>query len=238
MTETNGTKHAYHSPDVSPDELGHLLSLVSHEVRAPLGVIRGYMRLLQQQATELSEQHRQALAASLRAAERAAEIINQVSALARLHRREVALSPKPTLLEPLLRAAIHEVVMPGDPVVTIHVGDVPAVPVVADEPLLRTALVALTTAVVRAQSSDNRVHLVAREEQRDNLRGLTLTISSADAKSEDDDRPLDIMRGGLGLDLPVAAFIVDSHGGQVREQRANNRLTGFSVWVPQGGSHD
>lgn len=224
---------------MSPDELGHLLSLVSHELRAPLGVIRGYMRLLEQQGTELSEQHREAVAASLRAGERAAGIINQLSALARLYRREVMLAPRPASLEAVLRAAIHEVAMPRDPVVTIHVGDTPAIEVTVDEPLFRTAIASLTTAVARAQATDSRIYLLAREAHQDGIAGVMLMITSApEQRDAERDRPLDIMRGGLGLDLPVAAFVVEAHRGQLREHRAHNRLTGFSVWMPQGTSHD
>jgi two-component system sensor histidine kinase ArlS len=218
---------------VSSEELGRLLSLVSHEVRAPLGVIRGYMRLLQQQGTEISESHRQAIAASMRAADRAAEILSQLSALARLHRREVMLTLKPAPLDPLLRAAVHEVVMPPEPLITIHVDDTPAVQVMADEAMARSAIAGFMTAVVRAQASDNRVHVRAREVADGNRPGISVSIVATDATNDThEEQPLDILRGGLGLDLPLAAFILDAHGGNVREQRIDNRLNGFELWLP------
>ena len=235
MIETQGRNRAYHIAALTPYELGRLLSLISHEVRAPLGVMRGYARLLDQKAGELSEQHRQAITASLRAGERATEILNQLSVLARLHRGEVTLSTKRTSLEPLLRSAVHAVVMPPEPIVTVHVGDTPEVWMMVDEDLLRTAITTLTRAVVKAQAVDSRVYLLAREEARDGERGVITTITAMEAvDGTHEDGPLDLLRGGLGLDLPIASFIIDAHRGQVLERRAQNRLTGFTLWLPIG----
>ena len=215
------------------DHVGRLLSLISHEVRAPLGVMRGYMRLLEQQGTELSPQHRHAVSAALKAGERATEILAQVSALARLHRGEVRLSLAHVRLEPLLREAVHAVVMPAEPVVTIHVGDTPDVALMADADLIRAAFAGLTAAVVRAQAVDNRVFLLAREETRDGERGVTTTITAMEAVSATHvDGPLELLRGGLGLELPIAAYVVDAHRGQVVERRDQERFVGVVVWLP------
>lgn len=213
-------------------DVGQLLSLISHEVRAPLGVVRGYLLLLHQ-STDVADQHRQAIAASLRATDRAADLLNQLSALARLHRGEVTLSLRHTPLEPLLRAAIQLVVPSTDPVVTLHVGETPDVTLMADEPLLRNAISGLTSAVVRAQSSDTRVFLLAREEPHGGERGVTVTITAMQAlTASHTDRQLDLMRGGLGLELPIAEFIIDAHRGHVLERRDDKRFVGVVVWLP------
>ena len=197
--------------------------------------MRGYMRLLDQQADRLSEHHRQAVAASLKAGERATEVLNQLSTLARLHHDNAPLSLRRTSLEPLLRSAVHSVAMPAAPLVTVHVGDTPEVAVMADEPLLRDAIAALTSAVVRAQAVDNRVYLLAREESRDAEQGVIVTITAMEAISgTHEDCAVDLLRGGLGLDLPIASFIIDAHRGEVLERRAQNRLTGYLLWLPTG----
>jgi signal transduction histidine kinase len=216
------------------EQLGRLLSLISHEVRAPLGVMRGYMRLLEQQGHGLSEAQRHAVTAALKASDRAADILAQVSALARLQREEVSSVLKPTPVEPLLRAAVHAVSMPPEPIVTVHVGNTPAVSIAADEDLLRIAIAGLTSAVVKAQAVDCRVFLLTRAEARDGRPGVTLTIATTDAESASaQEGPLDIMRGGLGLDLPIAAFIVAAHHGLVFERREEDRFAGITAWVPQ-----
>jgi two-component system sensor histidine kinase ArlS len=216
------------------EQLGQLLSLISHEVRAPLGVMRGYLRLLEQQRHDLSEPHRHAVTAALKASDRAADILGQVSALARLQRNEGAAALKPTPLEPLLRAAVHGVSMPPEPIVTVHVGDTPALSIVGDDDLLRVAIAGLTSAVVRAQATDCRVFLLTREETRDGQPGVLLTIATTDVeRSVAREAPLDIMRGGLGLDLPIAAFIIGAHHGVVFERHEDDRFAGISMWVPR-----
>jgi signal transduction histidine kinase len=214
-------------------DIGRLLSLISHEVRAPVGVMKGYMRLLDQQATELSEQHRLAIAASLRAADRAAEVLAQVSDLARLHRGEIVPSLRQIALEPLLRSVVPAVKMPPAPIVTLHVGETPDVTVMADEGLLRSGLATLTGAVVRAQPADNRVYLLARDEPFDGKRGVAITITAREAVSASHvDGPLDLLRGGLGIELPIAAFLIEAHRGHVLERRDQTRFVGVVVWLP------
>jgi signal transduction histidine kinase len=218
---------------VTPDELGRLLSLISHEARAPLGVMRGYLRLLEQQGTELSEAHRRAVTAALKASERATAILSDVSHLARLYRAELTPTLSQVALEPLLRAAIHDVVMPADPIVTIHVGAIPNVTLMADESQLRGAIAALTTAVVRAQAADARVYLLAREEAHDGERGVTVTVTALEAVSSTHiDAPLDVMRGGMGLELPIASYVLNAHRGDVLERREDNRFVGVVFWLP------
>lgn len=193
------------------------------------------MRLLEQQTDNLSDRQRQAVAASLKAGDRATEVLNQLSTLARLHRGDAPLSLARTPLEPVLRSAVQGVTMPPAPMVTVHVGDTPDVALMADGALLRDAIAALTGAVVRAQASDNRVYLLAREEPRDNEPGVIVTITAMEAISgTHEDRALDLLRGGLGLDLPIASCIIDAHRGDVVERRAQNRLTGYVLWLPTG----
>lgn len=214
-------------------DIGLLLSLISHEVRGPLGVMRGYMRLLDQHETDLSESQRLAVAAALRASDRATEILNHVSHLARLWRGDVALSLAQTALAPLLRTAVDNVVLPSAPAVTVEIGETPAVTTMADADLLAAAITGLVAAVVRAQAADTRVFLLGREETRDGERGVALTITAMAAISADHhDRPLDLTRGGLGLELPIAAFVIDAHRGQVAERRDQHRFVGVVVWLP------
>jgi two-component system sensor histidine kinase ArlS len=217
------------------EQLGRLLSLISHEVRAPLGVIRGYMRLLEQQSHSLPESHRHAVSAALKASDRATDILGQVSSLARLQRNEMTPVLRPTPVEPLLRAAVHAVSMPPEPIVTVHVAEGPALSVAGDEDLLRIAIAGLTSAVVRAQAADCRVYLLARNEPRAGRPGVRLTIGTTETEKDGAqvEAAIDIMRGGLGLDLPIAAFIVAAHDGEVSERHEDDRFAGISVWLPQ-----
>ena len=44
--------------------------------------------------------------------------------------------------------------------------------------------------------------------------------------------------GGTGLGLPIAARIVEKHGGKLRYQTAHNRGTTFRIFLPQAGNHE
>jgi K+-sensing histidine kinase KdpD len=218
---------------MTDSELGHLLSLISHELRGPLGVVRGYLRLLEQQRTALSDLQRQAIAGATRAGDRSAELLNHLSALARLYRGEAGVERKTVALEPLLRAALTEAHAPAEPVVTLHVGDVPPLSIAADEALMKTALAAFVTALARTRVTDSRVVISATDEARDGARGAAIKVAPGSPTTDSvEEQPLDLMRGGLGFDLPIAAYIMDAHHGHVAEQRAESRLVGFVVWLP------
>ena len=217
---------------MTSEDLGRLLQLISHEVRAPLGVMRGYLRLLEQQGTELSDVHRHAVAAAFKASEKATDLLAQVSVLARLHRGESTIHRKLIPLEPLLRAAVHAVAMPPEPLVTIHIECPQHSAVNADEEYLRLALTGLTCAVVRAQAVDGRVFLRAQQEEVEGHRALLVSITAKDDPSYRD-HPLDTSRGGLGVDLPIASYLVEAHGGRVLERRDGDRFVGVVVWLAQ-----
>jgi signal transduction histidine kinase len=217
---------------LTDDYLARLLSLISHEVRGPLGVVRGYLRLLDQQAASLSDMQRQTIAAMMKAADRATDLTAQVSTLARLHRGEIVPAFTPLPLGTLLQRAVEAVALPQEPHITVHIGTTPQVSVLADELLLRAALTSLVLALVRAQPADTKVYLVA-DNQTEGRGGVTITVTAMEPISASHtDTKLDIGRGGLGLELPIAAFIIDAHNGRVRERRDNNRLVGVVVWLP------
>jgi hypothetical protein len=43
---------------------------------------------------------------------------------------------------------------------------------------------------------------------------------------------LNVGRGGFGLAVPIAAVIVEGHGGRVRELRSGDRNAGIVVTLP------
>src|SRR5688572_29725877 len=102
---------------MSSDELPRLLSLLSHELRGPLGVVRGYLKLLEQRGTELSEQHLRAITAALRATDRAAAVLDQASKLAQLNRDETRIELTRVSLDLILDDAVRKVTLPEDPVI-------------------------------------------------------------------------------------------------------------------------
>jgi signal transduction histidine kinase len=210
-----------------------LLSLITHEMRAPLGVVRGYLRLIEQQGTGLTEMQRRAVSAALTASDKATDVLAQVSALAQLESGEVVPALTPTPLRRLLEGVVGALVVPAEPKVTVQLGEVPDVSVPADEPLLRAALAGLVGAVIRAQAANTRIDVLARADEDGVSRGVTIVVTGMEqAGRAAEERPLNLLRGGSGLDLPIAVFTIGAHHGSVRERRANERFAGVVVWLP------
>ena len=66
-----------------------LLSLASHELRGPTGVLRGYLRLLEQDAT-LGVRPRKVMAEMTRATDRLAGLLDELSELAHTQGRHAS----------------------------------------------------------------------------------------------------------------------------------------------------
>ena len=213
------------------DELARILSLLSHELRSPLGVIRGYLGLLKQSPDQLTDLQRQAIAAALKASDRLAEVLAQANSLAQLHRHD-ARHFEPVSLDTLVSPAIDAVRLPATPAIRIERGSIPTVTVSADSLRLRDAVTALVSAVVRAQTKAAEVSINADLQDRDHRRGVSLRIVSSAAVSNPSEGPVDLSRGGLGLDLPIANVVIAAHGGQLGELREGERLAGMVVWLP------
>lgn len=217
---------------MASDNFAGLLSLLSHELRSPLGVIRGYLRLLDQQGASLSENQRNAISKALEASERAAELLGQASTLAQLQKNEITIELRPVAIGTLLEAAAADVRLPEDPAVRLEVVDSADVEVDADVALFRGALAALTSAVARAQATETTLRIAANRQVVDGREGVSIAIAPVAHANSLIARDLDITRGGLGLDLPIAAALVAAHQGRVQELRDGDRYAGVVVWMP------
>jgi signal transduction histidine kinase len=219
--------------DVDPREVASLLSLISHEIRSPLGVVRGYLRMLNQSGGERSDQSQQLITAALKASERAAEVLAQISTLARLHEGDSSFEFKPVSLRGVVDGAASAIVLPADPIVQLQIGHVEAVDVIADTGFLQGALASLLSSVIRAQGREATIEISTQREQRDGEGGVLIQmISNNTPASGSPTLPLNLSRGGLGLELPIAATIIDAHCGHVRELQSPSGYAGVVVWLP------
>jgi len=216
-----------------PEDAPRVLSLLAHELRGPLGVIRGYLRLLDQSSPELSERSRQSVEAALRASDRIAEVLDQASLLAHLRIGDLRLESKKVPLATIVHSAIQATILPEGSRVDLDAAALPSVNIEGDESRLRTAIATLIATVARAQSSTIIVEISATRtrlagKQAVRLRIGPRTLSGVQATEVE----LNTIRGGFGLAIPIAVVIVEGHGGRVRELRHGDRTAGLLVSLP------
>lgn len=216
-----------------PDDAPRVLSLLSHELRGPLGVVRGYLRLLEQSATELSPRSRETVAAALRAGDRMADVLDEASLFAHLQIGSVKLELKKVPLATIVHAAIQAAVLPAGSQVDLDAAALPSVTLEADEVRLRTAIATFIAAVARAQSNIVVVEISATRTRFSGKHAVRLRIGPRTLSGvQATDVELNLTRGGFGLAIPIAAIVVEGHGGRVRELRHGDRSAGLLLTLP------
>ena len=217
---------------MTSDASGRLLSLLSHELRSPLGVIRGYLRLLEDRAAALSDQQQTAISAALRAADHAAHLLDQASHLAQLRHGHTRFDLIRIDLMKVLSAAIQSVAAAPDLTITCDARDLTGTEVNADRNQLREALTSVIAVVVRAQVAPRTIKVSVQRETLDQIAGLWLRIEAEGVAGRALEEALNTARGGVGLDLPIAEAVITSHGGRVSELTAAGHCVGMIVWLP------
>ena len=212
------------------EQVSRLLSLTSHELRSPLGVIRGYLKLLEKQDGTLSDQQKQVIAASLRASDRMAELLTEVSAFAHLHAGDTPVDRQPMPLATLIDGLVDA--QPAAAGRAIQRGDLPDAVLLVDARLVTATLATMAAAVAAARPRDAALIVAGRVTDQSGRAAVRLDVTGAPLAGDITEVPLNMLRGGLGLRLPFAVAVVDAHGGRIAEIHTDRRLSGMAVWLP------
>jgi signal transduction histidine kinase len=209
-------------------ELARLVSLVAHELRTPLSVVSGYLKMLaSERQGSLTDGQRRAVAGAGRACEQLTALAADMSWLGRIERGEVSPNRAPVPLAPLLREVTGAYTPHEDHPVTIETVSRDArnqgddLTVVADAIHLRRALNTMLAAVVRAAPDHAAVQIAAR--RHDDREPPVLVIALAPAPQLDDLlgadtdtlEPPNESQGGLGVGLPLARRLMALDGGAI-----------------------
>ena len=200
-----------------------LLSLTVHELRTPISVVSGYLRMvLKDPAGTLDSRYRHFLEEGEKSCARLTALVAEMSELSALESGKAAFKRAPFDLRPLLVETIGA--LPEVPERTVEVeltiGDGPAV-VEGDSPRLKIALAAILHGLRREVVSTDR--LIVRERSGGYHDKPASWIAVAEAEQIDSVAKageaslaaFDEWRGGCGLSLAVARRIIDGHGGAV-----------------------
>ena len=201
-----------------------LLSLAAHELRSPLTVVGGYIRmLLKDRAGPLTEQQRRLMEEAEKSCARLATLVAEVSELAHLESGKAAFNRTALDLRAVLADAISSLPELPDRTVTVDfVADAGVVgPINGDAVRLRAAFAAIVNALRRELVTADRL-VVKLHTTTDGDRPLAriaigepARIDRIAAMGPSEVATFDEWRGGNGLALPTARRIIESHGGGV-----------------------
>jgi hypothetical protein len=212
-----------------PVEINDILHVLAHELRTPVGIAHGYVRLLLEDRLPQETDRRRALEQMQKALGRLSDLSQESSALASWYEQSdtAERAVEARTLVARLAAATYE--FP----VTVATTDI------RDGTMVRT-----TDATALSQAMVNLVRATARE-----LRGVTCDVVSrvVDGRFEmlagppehlaalqsgpgaAAASPMALERGGLGLALVHAAVVLDAHGAERWTMNGSRQTAGIRI---------
>jgi two-component system OmpR family sensor kinase len=215
---------------------------VSHELRTPLTTIRGNAELLASGETSAEEQ-REAIDHIRREIERLSRLVDELLVLARADAVE-AFAPRTVQLDEVLMETFAD--LRGVAGRRLRVNDIDAVTVSGERDRLKQLMLVLLDNALRytpqgtvhASIGDDGTDAVLRIEDD----GVGIAVSELPHVFErfyrgDAARRIDASGSGLGL--PIARWIVERHGGQIRIESRPAHGTLVTVRIPlvRSGHH-
>lgn len=202
-----------------PVPLPRMCSVLAHELRSPLSVLQGYIRLLQRQRPP---DHPEAamLEAMLDATGRLTAIARQASELGGWLTTRSTLPLRAVAAAEVLEALSARADGGGVHVLRRGPGAADAVRLRADPPMLADAVVSFAESI-RRETGDGMIEISLSDPLPEGSTGLLVRPSSAagtpisSPSGSAAQRALSFDRGGAGLALIVASFVLDAHGASI-----------------------
>ena len=198
-------------------ELSKALNILAHELRGPLGVIQGYLRLLRQRRIE-SEDETRMLTGMQDASGRIAALGRQAVELAGVLERPLSNDP-PAPLAAVIQTALQQAALAAP--ATVDLPDaIAAMPVRrGSSPAVTAAFAALLQAVAK-DATGSPIAVVAGPAGADRIEvkmGPPELVTDRESTAARSDAPEDLRlsRGGLGLSLVLASYALDAIEAQL-----------------------
>jgi signal transduction histidine kinase len=201
-----------------PDALPQAISLAVHELRTPVTVVAGYLRmLLREQAGPLNDKQKKMLEEADRSCGRIGALVAEMSEFGKLEGGSIALARQEFDLAALTTEVASGLHDDEDRGVYLEPRAQTPVVVTGDRARIGAAIKALMQSAIRERVEPGI--LVARCSGVAPAEWAVLTIGDETALSEleraaqETPPTFDEWRGGLGLALPVARRVIEAHGG-------------------------
>jgi signal transduction histidine kinase len=205
--------------------LSALLALASHELRQPTGIVRGYLSMLETDLT-LPGRARNVIDEAARGADKIVQLLDEMGELARLRDGSFRPALKSMSLRSVLNQAVQAANLPADNDVELDVIAPVDVRMRVDEARMRNVFGTLISMLARAQAGATTIDVMLAKRAR--TATITVTPRSL-GRGRAVEQPIDLGRGGSGMQLPIAEAIVQAHGGRLRERWIAGRWSGFIV---------
>ena len=217
--------------------LPRALSLAVHELRTPVTVVSGYLRmLLREQGGPISDKQRKMLEEAERSCGRISALVAEMSELGKLESGDAAVARQPfdfAALVAELASGMHE---GRDRGVELDVrGADRPLEVVGDRARLGAAVGALLHAALRERGEAGTVVAQCARHDADGSWALLAIGDGPDVAALLAAEPasgFDEWRGGLGLALPVARRVVAAHGGSIWSAPGDRPRAGAAMRIP------
>jgi hypothetical protein len=206
-----------------------VLHVLAHELRTPVGIAHGYVRLLLEERLTQESDRRRALEQMQKALGRLSDLSHESTALASWFEQDHA-TARPVEARLLIE---HIAAADYDFPVTVATSGVPPGVAVAttDEPSLCRALTGIVRATARelrgttcdvvGRVVDGTFEILTGPEEQ--LAALRLGPAAAGAG------PVALERGGLGLALVHAAIVLDAHGAERWTMNGSRQTVGVRL---------
>lgn len=219
--------------------LPRALSLAVHELRTPITVASGYLRmLLREQAGPISDKQRKMLEEADKSCARIGTLIAEMSELGKLEAGEVTVPSVPFDLAALIVELASSMREGEDRGVRLDVRATGSIMVSGDRTRLAAALRALMHAALRERGEPG-VIVVECSTLPDTTQTWAIvtigdeTVTSSLAGAARATPPdFDEWRGGLGLALPVGRRVIEAHGGALWSAPGNTPRAGSALRLP------
>jgi signal transduction histidine kinase len=229
---------AAEGPPRPKSEYPPLISLAVHELRTPVSVVAGYLRMLvRDQESPLSPRQQKLVEEAEKSCARIGALISELSELGKLDANTAAVHDETfDLFQAIAEVAgdVHEAKERGVNLVTS--GDASGARMRGDLTRLKAAFAGFFRAVLREQSASCTVSIERKLVRAGNVASGVVIIAESSRVQEAYEAPrarMDDHRGGLGLLLPIGARVVQRHGGAVWSPSVPN-LNAIIVSLPLG----
>ncbi|MGE3404200.1 MAG: sensor histidine kinase [Vicinamibacterales bacterium] len=216
------------------------MSLAVHELRTPVTVAAGYLRmLLKEQAGPITDKQRKMLEEAERACGRIGALVAEMSEMGKLESRELQIARAPFDLDALVAEVASDMHEGHDRGVQLDLrGAGQPVMVTGDRARIVTAVRALTHATLRERGEPGTVVATVATATGSPAWGV-FAVGDADAidalvagAGTATSDGFDEWRGGMGLALPVARRVVDALGGALWSAAGDRPRAGSALRLP------